>query len=457
MFSFGRFWPFQKLQTTFKTIKNGGNMNSCGLILIFIAYLGLLKCQRISVPLSQHPEVELLETSNQLDTFAKNLLDEWVPMDIYESLNFFTGFEVCQRFITGSSSWCQERFQDDMGRCNVGSDREGYLHGFCSQLSSSFYRHQSTRPWPETRNIVDVMILMLKYGYDTLFLFGDSITRQHFSEMACQLKRLGIAAKSGDLLSIEVPDLDKFYAAHPISFDVETDTIPLVSSTFRIHYQGITHRAEFERKEFNEFKRYVEHLRSNSTVILFNAGLHFNDPQYLQKVVSDVFQYTMNYLVPEKGFHVFFRESSAQHFPTANGVFHSRPHAKKESRKFFSRNDPIRTMWKSAGSSLSAVNESHIFKYFSPICEPIKNEKAYHEQNWRNRLVIQEIEKFDPTFSSISVLPFYHSTAARYDLHLDNFDCAHYCNGPMLWAPLTHELVMMLHKKFVPIKSPLLP
>jgi hypothetical protein len=423
-------------------------MNSFGSILLLsFAFLRLLECQRIS----QHSELEMLVKSHQLDSFARNLLDEWVQMDIFESLNFFTGFEVCQGFASGGSSWCQERFQDDMGRCNVGSDGEGDLHGFCSQLSSSFYRHRSTKPWPETRNIVDVMILMLKHGYDNLVLFGDSVTRHHLSEIACQLKRFGIGVKSGDLLSIEVPDLDKFYTTHPISFDAETDAKPLVSSTFRFHYLGITNRAEFERKEFQEFKRYVGHLGSNSTVILFNAGLHFNDPQNLQKVASEVFQFTTKYLVPEKGFHLFFRESSAQHFPTANGVFHSRPHAKKESRKFFSRNDPVRTMWKSAGSGLNTVNESHIFNYFSPICEPIKSEMAYHEQNWRDQMVIKEIEKVDPTFQHISVLPFYRLTAARYDLHLDNFDCTHYCYGPMLWAPLTHELVMMLHKKFVPI------
>jgi hypothetical protein len=423
----------------------------CSVLLVLsVLFWELGQSQLISVPLADRSEIKLLEKSHHLDGFAKSLLKEWMPMDIYESLNFFSAYEVCQGFTARDTPGCQQRFPSQVEPCSVAGGGVGHLHFLCPSLTSAFYRHQSTKPWPETRTIVDLMILMLKHGYDTLLVFGDSVTGQHMADLACQLQRFGID-RVWNGATITIKHLDKFFQERPISFDPVTDAKPIAaSSIFRIHYVQLMGHSEWPER-FRSFKEYVDRLREGSAVVLFNAGLHYNNnPEQLRKTAEDFVNYTMKVLIPDKKFHVFFRETSAQHFPSGTGQFQTH-FTLPQGRKFSLEDEPIRRSFNGTKPSLQdfPANESHPSAYFTSLCEPLKSAKAYHEQNWRNQLVIKEIEKVDPTFQQISVLPFYHITAARYDLHLDHFDCTHYCYGPMLWAPMTHRLVMKLHKKLV--------
>lgn len=401
----------------------------------------------VASPISDHYETKYLKKNHGLDSFMEGLMNEWQPMTMHESLNYFSGYEVCQGFTSRRTGWCREKFTEDLGGCEIGERGVGHVNHYCPNIQGAFFRHRSTRPWPESKTIVDMIFLMLKYGYDSFIMIGDSLTRQHHAELYCQLHRYGLHPQFNGTY-IELRELDKYYESHPISFDAATDKRPLISSTFVINYMYLHGHASY-REESQVIKNQLSLLRDASAVILFNMGLHFNgEARELQENLAEFLPFALNTLIHERKFIVFFRETSAQHFRSPSGLFEKDfPIADK---KLEIKDDPIRNLFNPNNLNYTAkVVTTHPSSYILPICEPIKNETMFHEQNWRNTIALKELKKIDPHHQQIPIIPFYRLTASRHEYHINNNDCTHYCYGPMIWLPLSHRITMNLYKKFL--------
>jgi hypothetical protein len=490
-------------------------MHSCFILVVF-SYSLLLRygssSQYVVNPIADHYHSDYLQLSDhfQLDPFMRNNMDEWKPLGLHEALNYFTSFEVCQGFNQRRLSWCQDHFVNDLGQCDISNSGAGVPGAVCPNLNGVFYRHVSMKTYPETRTLLDLIYLLLKNGYDQLFLWGDSVTRQHQGELFCQLKRFGVPGLSWNTTKIVIPNVNKLFKEYSrVGYDSSSKFAgnSFISSTFSIDYLDMNGLWDFQEK-LPVIKNFLSFQRSGSSVIVFNLGLHVNlnqdDPvknaTELRKSYKEVFDYLLHTEVEKKNQLVFFRETSAQHFQTPDGSFRNRSSTENllvPMERIPVADDPIRNMFsgdklkqpiqhlhphhqphqkhhsspknnnhsqeqttsqmEDAALYLETVHTDmkkrfvHPLTTFLPLhCRPIPHEKAYHEQNWRNRIAIEELVKIDPGHEKIPIIPFYHHTAARFDVHLQNDnDCTHFCYGPMLWSMIGVNILETLEKKFV--------
>jgi hypothetical protein len=456
-------------------------------------------------PIADHYHSDYLSSLDQfqLDPFMRNIMSEWEPLGLHEAMNYFTSFEVCQGFNQRRTKWCQDHFVNDLRQCDISNTGAGVPGAVCPNLYGVFYRHVSMKPYPETRTLLDLIYILLKNGYDQLFLWGDSVTRQHQGELFCQLKRFGVRDLSWNTTKIVIPNVSKVFKEYSrVGYDSSSKFAgnSFISNTFTIDYLDMNGLWDFKEK-LPIIKSFLSFQRSGSSVIVFNIGLHVNNNQEdpvktaadLRKSYKEVFDYLLHTEVEKKKQLVFFRETSAQHFNTLDGLF--RNHSVEDlapNNPIPVTDDPIRNMFSGdklkqpiqhlhqhqhqhhqkhpqsqnnsrsqeqvAALDLETVHTDMKKRFVHPLttflptsyCRPIPTENAYHDQNWRNRIAIEELLKIDPSYEKIPIIPFYRHTAARFDVHLQNInDCTHFCYGPMLWSMIGLNILETLEKKFV--------
>jgi hypothetical protein len=447
-----------------------------------------------SDPVSSTYHTQYLNSHGRMDSFMKDLTQQWKPMNISESLQYFTSYDVCSVFTSRRSDFCQERFgmnaslhSGSSASCPVAGKGMKHINDVCPNLYGTFYRHSSsTNPPPKGRTIVDFMITSMYHGYDTLMLVGDSLTRQHYYDLYCQLYRYGVDVSIyGD--TIFVSNLDKFVMNHKIDYlervkekerqkkegesssSSSSDTSLLKHTTFVIRFNTV-YNLYMWHKQVGWVQSILSKQSDASVIVLFNLGLHFNydkktssNQTELETFYHKFFQYSFNKLIKKHQQIVFFRETSAQHFPTVNRAFDD--HNFSTSFTYDYREDPIKQLYDKdaegdgkqglVNERLSEVAHGNIeqrfpHKAFFTECVPILTKEQYDSQNWRNILAEKVLREFDPDHQAIPIIPFYSVTAGRHDLHYGGSteDCTHYCHGPMLWLPVIHEMTLQIEKKF---------
>jgi hypothetical protein len=454
----------------------------------------------LSDPVSSSYHIQFLNVHGKIDSFMSDVNRQWIPMNISESLQYFTSYEVCSVFSGRHSVFCRERFDLNISKhagknaallatCSVDMKGVGPQASICPNLFGTFYRHSSsTNPPPKGKTIVDFIFTSVFHGYDTLILVGDSITVQHYYDLYCQLHRYGLEASIFGH-TIYVSNLDKYVNNHTIEYLEKMDEkegrnkkeknergrSPLKHSTFVIRYQ-IVYNLYMWRKQVGWLQSVVSKQSDASVIMLFNLGLHFNygsqtgsNQTELEKFYQRFFDYSLNTLIKKHQQIVFFRETSAQHFPTINGAFDS--HNFSTNFKYDSREDPVKQLYdknvadagsvggagqqvmtnqENTGADVDLIDKRFPHKAFFTECVPILTKEQYDSQNWRNKLAEKVLSEIDPNHQEIPIIPFYSVTAGRYDLHSgrDKEDCTHYCHGPMLWLPVIHDLTLQMEKKF---------
>jgi hypothetical protein len=116
--------------------------------------------------------------------------------------------------------------------------------------------------------------------------------------------------------------LDVFFQNISMGFDVETERKPLLSTTFtfkKYYYNAYANWAAL----FAEFQNEMSAQNEASTVVIMNKGLHYNSglKQLLIEEYQRMFSTVIEELVKKRRFLAFFRETTAQHFDTSNGLF----------------------------------------------------------------------------------------------------------------------------------------
>lgn len=262
----------------------------------------------------------------------------------------------------------------------------------------------------------------------TLTFQGDSLTRQMFTGLECELRRRGYNVQ-GKEARWERPK--KLSREEKIHYGI-TDTVKLMvsspspsssSGVGRIQYYAVY-------RPFRDNVEVAEIVR-NSDVVIFDHGLHFNPYKgrdFRNDMENMLQAYTLkgktsNETKAQKSLRLLaWRETSAQH-------------------------------WNATGGHYSVRNVRQPY-----VCVPIANKKKARE-GFRLPLLtaaaqsvgMKVLNALDSNFSSqpvnpdeMIVLPFREYTSELHYLH--DSECTHYCTTPYLWLPIWRSLRLAMDR-----------
>jgi len=278
------------------------------------------------------------------------------------------------------------------------------------------HAHVNSQQQQQPCDVCRIVELLLQHNL-TLSFQGDSMTRQTFSGLECDLHRRGyrvetIAKRWADRASdtqwrIGITDTVELSVQLPLSANYSWN------QTARIVYYAM-YRPAFDNLE-------VKRIIDNSDIVVFDHGLH-----WCPIVVGEFRRDTTTLLrayVDSNLTMVAWRQTSSQHFPTVGG--HWIPGAKWTCGKM-DQNDTLGYHW------LDMVNASKV------VGLPIVNamDADFQEQpRSTNELVF---------------LPYREYTAPLHYMHAE--DCSHYCSTPYIWLPIWRSLRFGMDRA-VPKKS----
>lgn len=383
------------------------------------------------------------------------LTEQWIPLSQSEALNYYTAHEVC-------SLTHQIGCDDEPGALQDCSIHEWGVISTgrpCSNNQGSFMRHESTQPWPHSKMLADLIRLMRRQGSNTLFLVGDSITSQHFSDAVCSSRRAGFQIKRYKK--------QKTYEFIDDGFEILPQLVPLdedeqkaiekeytMNSVSPPFFQVLLIAYCRDEPTLEQVEETVTKLLSDEDLVrgkatfIINTGLHFATfgSEIYEKYLTSFLEY---FLKLAKDDHVvIFRETSAQHFQTSTGAY-DKSIKKKALEDDVTLVSPISLVAERAG--IFSSNQTSLVKQLAGNrhvilpqerpnlnyrCAPLKGMEAVEAQNWHNKLMADTLRKIDPN-QHIGIAPFFHLTAGRHDYHVaQNRDCTHWCFGNLLWAPV---------------------
>lgn len=225
-----------------------------------------------------------------------------------------------------------------------------------------------------------------------LLVIGDSVMQQFFSAIACELERESVWK-----------DPNRFTNTDETQYVRTSPNGTVVPMRFLPIYHFVNGR--FDRTPNAAMKKLESTLESlvqekKSIVIMINMGLHYIDnpvPNFsridYRAQMTAALSYLHNFALSHttKNIRVFWRETSAQHFPTPNGYWPGAKYA----------------------SSMKLT------------CTPLKDPSP--QADWRNR-EIEGILQSKKLFM-VQVIPFYNITAPLWSGHPSGHmqDCTHFC------------------------------
>lgn len=243
-----------------------------------------------------------------------------------------------------------------------------------------------------TANHLKKFFAKLSEEHGALLVVGDSVMQQFFSAIACELEREKVWKDPGKFTNT---DEVQHIRVAPNATLVPMQFLPIyhfVNGRFDRTPHAAMHKLE------TTLDAWVKEYKS-ITVIL-NMGLHYIDnpvPNFsridYRHQMTTALSYLHNFALSHigKNIRIFWRETSAQHFPTPNGYW---PGAKYAS----------------------------VMKL---TCVPHKDTSA--QADWRNR-EIEEIIASKHLFM-VQVIPFFKITQPLWSAHPSGHlqDCTHFC------------------------------
>lgn len=226
----------------------------------------------------------------------------------------------------------------------------------------------------------------------TLVVVGDSVMQQYFSAIACELEREQVWK-----------DHTKFSNTDEVQYVRVAPNATLVPMQFLPIYHFVNGRHDrIPNAPMRKLESTLEALlpKFKSIVVVVNMGLHYIDnpvPNFsridYRHQMTTALTYLHNFALSHlyKNIRVFWRETSAQHFPTANGYW---PGAKYAS----------------------------VMKL---TCVPHKDTSS--GADWRNR-EIEDILASKKLFM-VQTIPFFNVTRPLWSAHPSGHlqDCTHFC------------------------------
>lgn len=338
---------------------------------------------------------------------------------------------LCLTDIVLSQNWIESKnlsqWYNDFDLCLIKSTSNGTIESIMKQCENEL-NHSSSKPvrciagnsWPSksefcsaadipfnkrtgfqkslenldnpTDNHLKTFFSKLSEENGALLVIGDSVMQQFFSAIACELEREKIWNNP-----------TKFTNTDEIQYIRVSPNSTIVPMQFLPIYHLVNNR--FDRipnapmkKLENTLELYIK--QHNSVTVIINMGLHYIDnpvPNFSridyrnQMIIVLTYLHNIALSNSNKNIRIFWRETSAQHFPTNNGYW---PGAKY----------------------------ANIMKL---TCIPHKNSNS--NLDWRNR----EIESiiFTKKLFLIQIISFYNITQPLWSNHPSGNlqDCTHFC------------------------------
>lgn len=253
-----------------------------------------------------------------------------------------------------------------------------------------------------------------------LLLIGDSVTQQFYGALACELEREGVWKEPR-----------KFQNTDEMQYvRVKSDGIAEANHAVPISFLPIYHMVNgrwdrIPNANFHKLKTsledWIKRTDINSIVVVINMGLHYVDnpvkdftPSDYESQMTMVLSYLHHFVIDntisvseeasEKRIRIFWRETSAQHFPTPNGYWPGQRY-------------------------------SHTMRL---QCEPVRDTSP--SADWRNR-IIEKIVRTRSLFN-IHIIKFYDVTLPLFSEHPNGGlkDCTHFCWYPMLYQSIFNDM-----------------
>lgn len=309
--------------------------------------------------------------------------NEWEEMTPIEALEYYSAREVCLMY--GSEVFghfnCDSFELTIEPKCAIqGGGRD--FPGDCGVNLAAKYRRKDFKGWPLSHDALDVANWMIKKKWNTLVFFGDSVTKQQITDLECAFQRngygtlfpwpcdtdngagaarrrcdsdssTGVAENKNGFLD----ELGSFYVYD--KQESNTSAYNLFSTVSDLYLDPAKHKRPLLRVLFNrvevargDFKFMNTVLNSpfieGKAVIVFNIGLHYNNyfdqstartPKSLRDDYKKWIEYVFstdtgsqnNEAVGYAGSSsrspivnktvLFYRETSAQHFKTPDGLY----------------------------------------------------------------------------------------------------------------------------------------
>jgi hypothetical protein len=338
--------------------------------------------------------------------------------------------------------------------CCLGSRSKGlhYEQGVCAKPISVHerlandtlhYLQPSTRMWQNSKwpqqdcDLCRIIDYLLYFNW-TLALPGDSLTRQAFVGLECELHRRGYRVTNNSRRPSQRPRAYgwQYGCREIVTLTVRPNENTNSNSTATIVFYAI-YRPGLDNIQ-------MDYIIQNSDVIVFDHGLHWKPSQAQefreamttllrafrqdrspqdqlldiaqgpQNIANELSNYITTLSATRRYQLVVWRETSAQHFGFPGGHF------------------------------------QHFRKHEVGICFPIEQdtagfrwtlmEEAAHRNNFTTLNVL------DPHFvqtprtnpDELVLLPYRNYTLPFHYMHPD--ECTHYCNDPHIWLPIWRGL-----------------
>lgn len=454
----------------------------------------LLVISLITVFCDHHNHLPSNESGNiDFVTSQNPLHSQWEKITANDALNYFTSYEIClwyRREIECKDHFSHIEGAGDLGVCNTPS--------YC-RVNSLLMKHKSTQPWPDGKTILDIILLMKKHGGNTLFLIGDSVSSQMQDDAECNLRRYNL------MVNRHIVSFDNFPSKSFVAIDLidSNSNSTLISDIPYFRIIVISDSYKYSSNSFEEInigsydiiQYYLTHgpVTNSKQLFIFNTGLHFtisdnSNPEVLDahnlkyKTLIRHLIYNVSQDLIKNDHIVMYRETSAQHFKTKNGIFSGDKNIKDIERSFFSakqnRMSLIQLLGYRSGMIRSddfeldnanleskllkiknlpkskhfidnfliqyldssrplndlleennikvVINDKEFYLYHPQNypetdfygCKPIDNLEALYEQDILNRIAVKEIED---SKLKIGIIYFHNITAGRWDLHQSSY------------------------------------
>jgi hypothetical protein len=262
-------------------------------------------------------------------------------------------------------------------------------------------------------------------------IVGDSIQRQLFNGMECELLRRGFNISEWKIEKWEDeprPNYTgwKFGIKDQSCFTI---SVPdwLSKNNNNNNNKSIVHDVEVEVCNFNHYRPYPDMIQHKkivniSDIMVIDYGLHYlpDEPggytEYFDTLIG-----LMELGKDAPNCHLIYRESSAQHFDRPGGGFswYDRPKSKQciphygNHSEYDVRNNIIFNAARSQNYSIVSPDGNSLLSSSS-----------------RRKVVVGEL----------NFLPFWNFTSKLSFLHASNDDCSHFCYTPDLWITTWRNL-----------------
>lgn len=336
------------------------------------------------------------------DHFA-NIKERWVKSQHLST--WYSDFDLCMIFNTSNSSAneiikdCEEKVKHNVKqpvRCRAGNSWPSKSE-YCSASDIPFSQRTNFQNSIEglddpRANYLKKFFAKLSEEHGGLLVVGDSVMQQFFSAIACELEREQVWKDPG-----------KFTNTDEVQYVRVAPNATIVPMAFLPIYHFVNGR--FDRVPQAAMRKLESTLDAwikdkKSLVVIVNMGLHYIDnpvPNFsridYRHQMTAALTYLHNFALSHtnKNIRIFWRETSAQHFPTPNGYW---PGAKYAS----------------------------VMKL---TCVPHKDTSP--AADWRNR-EIEQILSSKKLFM-IQVIPFFNITQPLWSVHPSGHmqDCTHFC------------------------------